>query len=101
MPLLRANSRMCDARQRKRIAFTCAMSGVTWTTFNRLEASLNSHSLNKSTWYSLTQHVWQTIEAVNHAKAAGVPHHPFQRWKKWAPTTSVITSARFQAGVTA
>jgi len=64
MPLLRANHRGCDARQRKRVAFTCAMSGVTWTTFNRLEANLSSHSLNKSTWYSLTQHVWETIEAV-------------------------------------
>ena len=64
MPLLRANTRLCDARQRKRIAFTCVMTGVTWTTFNRLEANLNSHSLNKSTWYSLTQHVWETIEAV-------------------------------------
>ena len=49
MPLLRANTRLCDARQQKRVAFTCAMSGVTWTTFNRLEANLNSHSLNKST----------------------------------------------------
>ena len=64
MPLLRANHRGCDARQRKRIAFTCVMTGVTWTTFNRLEANLNSHSLSKSTWYSLTQHVWETIEAV-------------------------------------
>ena len=64
MPLLRANTRLCDARQRKRIAFTCVMTGVTWTTFNRLEANLNSHSLSKSTWYSLTQHVWETIEAV-------------------------------------
>ena len=64
MPLLRANARLCDARQRRRIAFTCVMTGVTWTTLNRLEANLNSHSLNKSTWYSLTQHVWETIEAV-------------------------------------
>jgi hypothetical protein len=63
-PLLRANTRLCDARQRKRVAFTCVMSGVTWTAYNRLEANLNSHSLNKSTWYSLTQHVWETIEAV-------------------------------------
>ena len=64
MPLLSANTRLCDARQRKRVAFTCVMTGVTWTTFNRLEANLNSHSLSKSTWYSLTQHVWETIEAV-------------------------------------
>jgi hypothetical protein len=64
MPLLRANHRGRDSRQRKRIAFACAMSGVTWTTWNRLDASLNSHSLNKSTWYSLTQEVWKTIEAV-------------------------------------
>ena len=64
MPLLRGNHRRCDARQRKRIAFTCVMSGVTWTSFNRLEANLNSHSLNKSTWYTLTQHVWETVEAV-------------------------------------
>jgi hypothetical protein len=63
-PLLRANTRLCDARHRKRVAFTCVMSGVTWTAYNRLEASLNSHSLNKSTWYSLTQHVWETVEAV-------------------------------------
>ena len=64
MPLLRANTRLCDARQRKRVAFTCVMSGMTWTAYNRLEANLNSHSLNKSTWYTLTQHVWETIEAV-------------------------------------
>ena len=64
MPLLRANSRLCNARQRKRVAFTCVMSGLTWTAYNRLEANLNSHSLNKSTWYSLTQHVWETVEAV-------------------------------------
>jgi hypothetical protein len=64
MPLLRANHRGCDARQRKRIAFACAMSGVTWTTWNRLDASLNSHSMNKSTWYALTEEVWKTIEAV-------------------------------------
>jgi hypothetical protein len=64
MPLLSANHRRCDARQRKRIAFACAMSGTTWTAYNRLEANLNSHSLNKSTWYSLTQHVWKAIEAV-------------------------------------
>ena len=64
MPLLSANTRLCDARQRKRVAFTCVMSGLTWTAYNRLEANLNSHSLNKSTWYSLTQHVWETIEAV-------------------------------------
>ena len=64
MPLLSANTRLCDARQRKRVAFTCVMSGLTWTSYNRLEANLNSHSLNKSTWYSLTQHVWETIEAV-------------------------------------
>jgi len=64
MPLLRTNHRGCDARQRKRIGFACAMSGVTWTTWNRLDASLNSHSLNKSTWYSLTQEVWKAIEAV-------------------------------------
>ena len=51
MPLLRANTRLCDARQRKRVAFTCVMSGMTWTAYNRLEANLNSHSLNKSTWY--------------------------------------------------
>ena len=37
MPLLRANHRGCDARQRRRVAFTCVMSGVTWTTYNRLE----------------------------------------------------------------
>ena len=64
MPLLRANHRGCEARQRKRIAFACAMSGVTWTTWNRLDASLNSHSLNKSTWYNLTKEVWNAIEAV-------------------------------------
>ena len=72
MPLLSANTRLCDARQRRRIAFTCVMTGVTWTTLNRLEANLNSHSLNKSTWYSLTQHVWETIEAGKDAgKEAG------------------------------
>ena len=64
MPLLSANTRLCDARQRKRVAFTCVMSGLTWTAYNRLEANLNSHSLNKSTWYSLTQHERETIEAV-------------------------------------
>jgi hypothetical protein len=64
LPLLRANHRGCDAHQRKRIAFACVMSGVTWTTWNRLDASLNSHSLNKSTWYALTQQVWRGIEAV-------------------------------------
>jgi len=63
-PLLRANHVGCDYRQRRRIAFACAMSGVTWTTWNRLEANSNSHSLNKSTWYCLTQEVWKTIEAV-------------------------------------
>jgi len=40
------------------------MSGVTWTTWNRLDASLNSNSLSKATWYSLTQHVWKAIETV-------------------------------------
>ena len=40
------------------------MSGVTWTTWNRLEANLNSQSLSKATWYCLTQEVWKAIEAV-------------------------------------
>ena len=66
VPLLRANHRGCDARQRKRIAFACAMSGVTWTTWNRLDASLNSQSLGKATWYRLTQEVWNAIETVKH-----------------------------------
>ena len=34
-PLLPTSQRGCDPRQRKRIAFTCAMSGVTWTVWNR------------------------------------------------------------------
>jgi hypothetical protein len=38
MPLLRANTRGCNARDRRQIAFACVMSGMTWTTFNRLEA---------------------------------------------------------------
>ena len=63
-PLLPTSQRGCDPRQRKRIAFTCAMSGVTWTVWNRLEANLNSQSISKATWYRLTQHVWKTIEAV-------------------------------------
>ena len=63
-PLLPMSQRGCDPRQRKRIAFTCAMSGVTWTTWNRLEANLNSQSLSKATWYRLTQDVWKAIEAV-------------------------------------
>jgi hypothetical protein len=63
-PLLPTCQRGCDPRQRKRIAFTCAMSGVTWTTWNRLEANLNSQSLSKATWYRLTQDVWRAIEAV-------------------------------------
>jgi hypothetical protein len=70
MPLLRANHRGCDARQRKRIAFACVMSGVTWTTWNRLDASLNSHSMNKSTWYALTEEVWKAIEAVKEDREA-------------------------------
>ena len=63
-PLLPTSQRGCDPRQRKRIAFTCAMSGVTWTVWNRLEANLNSQSLSKATWYRLTQEVWKAIEAV-------------------------------------
>ena len=63
-PLLPTNQRGCDPRQRKRIAFTCAMSGVTWTTWSRLEANLNSESLSKATWYRLTAQVWKAIEAV-------------------------------------
>ena len=63
-PLLRANHVGCDHQQRRRIAFSCVMSGMTWTTHNRQEANLNMHSMNKSTWYNLTQQVWQTIEAV-------------------------------------
>src|SRR6185437_14381811 len=63
-PLLSTSQRGCDPRQRKRIASTCAMSGVTWTTWNRLEANLNSQSLSKSTWYRLTQDVWKAIETV-------------------------------------
>jgi hypothetical protein len=35
-----------------------------WTTWNRLEANLNSQSLSKATWYRLTQEVWKAIEAV-------------------------------------
>ena len=63
-PLLPTNQRGCDPCQRKRIAFTCAMSGVTWTVWNRLEANLNSESLSKATWYRLTAQVWKAIEAV-------------------------------------
>jgi hypothetical protein len=63
-PLLRANHVGCDRQQRKRIAFSCVMSGMTWTTHNRQEANLNMHSMNKSTWYSLTQQVWQAVAAV-------------------------------------
>ena len=40
------------------------MSGVTWTTWNRLEANLNSQSMSKATWYRLTKKVWKAIEAV-------------------------------------
>ena len=40
------------------------MSGVTWTTWSRLEANLNSESLSKATWYRLTAQVWKAIEAV-------------------------------------
>ena len=47
-----------------RIAFTCAMSGATWTTWNRLEANLDSQSMSKPTWYRLTQKVWKAVEAV-------------------------------------
>ena len=63
-PLLPTSQRGCDPHQRKRIAFTCAMSGVTWTVWNRLEANLNSESLSKATWYRLTAQVWKAIEAV-------------------------------------
>ena len=63
-PLLPTCQRGCDPRQRKRIAFTCAMSGVTWTVWSRLEANLNSESLSKATWYRLTAQVWKAIEAV-------------------------------------
>jgi hypothetical protein len=63
-PLLRAGHVGCDRHQRRRIAFACAISGVTWTTWNRLEANANSHSVSKATWYKLTQEVWQAIEAV-------------------------------------
>ena len=63
-PLLPTSQRGCDPCQRKRIAFTCAMSGVTWTTWSRLEANLNSESLSKATWYRLTAQVWKAIEAV-------------------------------------
>ena len=63
-PLLRASHVGCDRHQRRRIAFACAISGVTWTTWNRLEANANSHSVSKATWYKLTQEVWQAIEAV-------------------------------------
>ena len=34
-PLLPTSQRGCEPRQWKRIAFTCAMSGVTWTVGNR------------------------------------------------------------------
>ena len=63
-PLLHASRLGCDRHQRKRIAFACAISGVTWTTWNRLEANANSHSVCKATWYKLTQEVWRAIEAV-------------------------------------
>jgi hypothetical protein len=63
-PLLYANHVGCDRHQRRRIAFACAMAGVTWTTWNRLEANANTHSMDKTTWYRLTKEVWQTIEAV-------------------------------------
>jgi hypothetical protein len=59
MPLLRTGHRGCTADQRMRIAFTCAMSGVTWTTWNRLEANLYSQSMSKATWYRLTKKVWK------------------------------------------
>ena len=65
MPLLRANARLCDARQRRRIEFTCVMTGVTWTTAQSTRSqSHQPFTQQAATWYSLTQHVWETIEAV-------------------------------------
>jgi hypothetical protein len=52
------------------MAFTCVMSGLTWTQWNKLEANLNSHSMNKSTWYRLTRLVWDAIEAVKETREA-------------------------------
>ena len=45
-------------------AFGCAMSGMTWTVWNRFEANVNSQSMSKATWYRLTQKMWKAIEAV-------------------------------------
>ena len=64
MPLLHTSHRGAEAGQRMRIAFTCAMSGVTWTTWNRLEANLNTQSMSKATWYRLTRKMWKAIEEV-------------------------------------
>lgn len=63
-PLLRSNKSGCSERQRRRIVFTCIMSGTTWTQWNRLEANLNGHSMNKSTWYRLAALVWDAVELV-------------------------------------
>ena len=37
---------------------------MTWTVWNRLEANANACSMHKTTWYSLTEQVWQTVVAV-------------------------------------
>ena len=63
-PLLRPNQRGATRQQRHVTAMSCALSGATWTMWNRLEANANACSMRKSTWYALTEQVWQTILAV-------------------------------------
>jgi hypothetical protein len=69
-PLLRANHVGCDSRKRREMAFSCAMSGFTWTMWNRLEANANTHSMDKRTWYRLTEKVWDAIEDVKDDREA-------------------------------
>jgi hypothetical protein len=38
--------------------------------WNRLEANVNTHSMDKSTWYALTEQVWNTIELVKADRGA-------------------------------
>jgi hypothetical protein len=69
-PLLRANRVGCDSRKRRGIAFACAMSGLTWTMWNRLEANVNTCSMYETTWYRLTKKVWEAIEDVKNDREA-------------------------------
>ena len=65
MPLLSANTRLCDARQRKRVAFTCVMSGMTWTAYNRQKRLACEHGQRRA-----------THERASHSRGHDYQHTP-------------------------